>query len=319
LYRLAGNTKKNPLRDSKAQIIHMPPKVSVVIASIVGAPFIDECIASVLHQKDAPEYEVIVSDCRGKENVQRLAAQFPQVRFIEHAQRETVPRLRRAAVEHAQGEFVAVIEEHCLAGEDWIARLVAACDSQYVAAGGPIFDYNYRRLRDWVTYFIEYNSYMPPWKDGEAWNLNGANLLYRRNALLANLTALDKGYWEATLHPKLLAEGRKMRSVPDAVVYHRGPFDYFYYLRQRYLFSRAFAGARRAEVPVAKRLLYLLASPLVPFLLFARIGQRVLEKGRRTGKFIASTPLILPALFVYVFGECMGYTFGPGKALLEVE
>lgn len=297
----------------------MPPKVTVIVASVVGSPFIDECVESVLRQKGAPQYEVIVSDCRGSENVQRLVTRFPQVRFVEHAKRETVPRLRRSGVEQAQGEFVAVIEEHCLAREDWIAKLIAACDSRYVAAGGPIHDYNYSRLRDWVTYFIEYNAYMPPWPDGEASNLNGANLIYRREVLLANLDALDKGYWEATLHPKLLAEGSKLRSVPDAVVYHRGPFDYFYYLRQRYLFSRAFAGARRGEVPLAKRVAYIVASPLVPVLLLARIGQRVAEKKKRIGKFVVSTPLILPALCVYAFGECMGYAFGPGNALREVE
>jgi len=297
----------------------MPPKVSVVIASIVGPPFIDECVASVVNQKGAPEYEVIVSDCRGPENVARLRARFPQVRFVESAQRETVPRLRRLGVERAEGEFIAVIEEHCLAREDWVATLVAAFQPGYVAVGGPIFDYNYRRLRDWVTYFIEYNSYMPPWPDADTTNLNGANLAYRREALLNNLELLDHGYWEATLHPKLLNEGGRFRSVPQAVVYHRGPFDYFYYVRQRYLFSRAFAGARRNELDSKRRLIYLLAAPLLPFVLYARIGQRVWEKKQRVSKFVACSPLLLPALVVYVFGEWMGYAFGPGKALLEVE
>jgi hypothetical protein len=241
------------------------------------------------------------------------------VRFVESAGRETVPRLRRLGVEQARGEIVAIIEEHCLAREDWIASLAAAFAPGYAAAGGPIFDYSYRRLRDWVTYFIEYNSYMPPWPDGDTSVLNGANLAYRRDVLTANLDLLDHGYWEASLHPKLLSEGGRFRSVPGAVVYHRGPFDYFYYLRQRYLFSRAFAGARRSSLSAIQRLAYLVAAPVVPLLLFARIGQRVWEKKQRVGPFVAASPLIFPALVVYVFGEWMGYAFGPGRALLEVE
>ena len=267
----------------------------------------------------APEFEVIVADCRGAENVTRLRGKFPQARFVEQAQRETVPKLRRIGVEQARGEIVAIIEEHCLAKDDWLATIAAALTPEYVACGGPIFDFNYVRLRDWVTYFVEYNSSLPPWPDGETTFINGANLAYRREALLANFALLDHGYWEATLNPKLLAEGKKFRSVPTMTAYHRGPFDYFYYLRQRYLFSRAFSGARRGSLSAAQRAAYLLAAPLVPFLLFARMGARVLEKKCRVGKFFAASPLIFPALCVYTVGEWMGYAFGPGRALMEVE
>jgi glycosyltransferase involved in cell wall biosynthesis len=295
------------------------PKVSVVIASIVGPPFIDDCLASLCSQRGAPEHEVIVADCRGSENVRRLAARFPQVRFIERQRRETVPRLRRLGVEAARGEIVAIIEEHCLAKEDWLATLATAFTPEYVAVGGPVFHCNYRRLRDWVTYFLEYRSYLPPWPDGSTTSLNGANLAYRREVLLANLKLLDQSYWEAMLHPKLLAEGARFRSVPAMVVYHRGPFDYFYYLRQRYLFSRAFAGSRRATLSPSQRAAYLAAAPAVPFLLLARMGARVWQKRCRVDKFMYSLPLLMPALGIYVFGEFMGYAFGPGKALSKVE
>ncbi len=295
------------------------PRVSVVIASVVGAPFIDECLESVFAQRGSPEFEVLVVDCQGPENTARLAGRFPQARLIPCGSRETVPHMRRLGVEQAQGEFVAIIEEHCLAREDWMATLTGAFTARYAAVGGPVFDYNYHRLRDWVTYFVEYSSYLPPWPDGDTWNLNGANLAYRREVLLANLDLLDEGYWEATLHPKLLAEGAKFRSVPGMVVYHRGPFDYGYYLRQRYLFSRAFAGARRSTLSAGQRALYLLAAPAVPLLLLARMAGRVWEKKCRVGRFLLSVPLLIPALTTYVIGEWMGYAFGPGDALLEVE
>ncbi len=296
-----------------------PPKVSVVIASVVGPPFIDDCLASVFAQRSAPAFEVIVVDCRGAENVARLAARFPEVRFIQCAGREAVPHLRRLGVERARGEIVAIIEEHCLAKEDWLATLATAFAPGYAAVGGPVAAYNYRRLRDWVTYFIEYNSYLPPWSDGDAFNLSGANLAYRREALQANLGLLSHGYWEATLHPKLLDEGAKFRSVPGMVVYHRGPFDYFYYLRQRYLFSRGFAGARRPTLSISQRAAYLLAAPAVPFLLLARMAARILAKKCHGDKFLLSLPLLIPAVTIYVVGEWMGYAFGPGQVLLEVE
>jgi glycosyltransferase involved in cell wall biosynthesis len=295
-----------------------PPVVSVVIASIVGPPFIDDCLASVFAQKDAPAFEVIVVDCRGPENVARLRRGFPQARFVELDKRETVPQLRRIGVEHAQGGIVAVIEEHCVAAEDWLSTLVSAFSSEYVAVGGPI-EFRGGRLRDWITYFIEYNSYLPPWPEGDAWKLADANVGYRREVLTANLDSLSGGYWEATLHHKLLSEGARFCSVPGLIVYHRGPFDYGYYLRQRYLFSRAFAGARRTNLSAPKRVIYLLAAPAIPFVLLARTASRVFAKGCHPGKFVACLPLIVPAMTIYVVGEWMGYAFGPGRALMEVE
>ena len=295
-----------------------PPVVSVVIASIVGPPFIDDCLASVFAQKNAPAFEVIVVDCRGPDNVARLAQRFPEVRFIPLQQRETVPQLRRIGVEQAQGEIVAVIEEHCVAADNWLATLCAAFSLEYVAVGGPI-EFRGGRLRDWVTYFIEYNSYLPPWPEGKAYKLADANVGYRREVLISNLEQLSAGYWEATLHYKLLSEGAKFRSVPGLIVYHRGPFDYGYYLRQRYLFSRAFAGARRGTLSPAKRAVYLLAAPAIPIVLLARTGARVFAKKCHVGKFLLCLPLIIPAMVIYVIGEWMGYAFGPGRALMEVE
>lgn len=185
--------------------------------------------------------------------------------------------------------------------------------------GGPVAAADFRRLRDWVTYFIEYNGYLPPWPDGDTWSLSGANLAYRRETLQANLNLLSGGYWEATLHPKLLAEGARFRGVRNMIVYHRGPFDYLYYLRQRYLFSRAFAGARRGDLSALQRLAYLLAAPAIPLLLLGRMAARVWAKKCHVDKFVLSLPLLIPAITIYVVGEWMGYAFGPGRALMEVE
>ena len=295
------------------------PTVSVVIASIVGGPFIDDCLASVFAQKDAPRFEVIVADCRGPENVARLAKRFPETRFIKLRKRETVPQLRRIGAEQARGEIVAIIEEHCLAADNWLAALSSAFSPGYVAVGGPVDFRKDSRLRDWITYFIEYNSYLPPWSDGDTFNVGSANAAYRREALLSNVALLNDGYWEATLHPKLLSEGAKFRSVPSMIAYHRGPFDYFYYLRQRYLFSRAFAGARRRNISAAQRVGYLLAAPAIPVLLLSRIGSRVFTKKCYPNKFLLSLPLLIPAMTSYVVGEWVGYAFGPGRALMEVE
>lgn len=299
-------------------MVEKHPRVSVVIASLVGPPFIDECLRSLESQAHECGAEVIVVACGDQAYAQRIDRAFPWVRVIHRSERETVPGLRRHGVLEASGDIIAVIEEHCLAAPDWLRSVMDAhASGKYGVVGGPVVDYAYGRLRDWVVYFCEYNGYLPPWRDEETYNLGSANIAYKRQLLLLYEGLLKDGYWEAGLHPKLIADGVKFRSVPGMIVHHRGPFDYGYYLQQRYWFSRAFAGAR--NLTAARKAAYLVASPLVPFLLLARMAQRVFRQRCRVEKFAQVLPLLIPVLMVYVAGEFVGYLAGPGDALLKVE
>jgi glycosyltransferase involved in cell wall biosynthesis len=294
--------------------------LSIVIASKVGAPFIDDCLTSLEQEAKTLAAEVIVVACGTAAYARRICQKFPWVRVIHHSGREGVPALRQYGVEQASGDVVAIIEEHCLAANNWLHKALAAHRrGDYGAVGGPVVDSTYKRLRDWVVYFCEYNGSLPPAFDGEAFNLNGANIAYRRQVLIDHKHLLGDGYWEASLHPTLLAEGVKFLSVPDMVVHHRGPFDFGYYLQQRYWFSRAFAGARAKTLPTSRRLAYLVAAPLVPAILLARMAWQVWRKRCHVGKFVRSFPLLIPALTVFVAGEWIGYLVGPGEALSKVE
>ncbi|MCI0412545.1 glycosyltransferase [bacterium] len=297
----------------------LTPKVSVVVASVVGPPFVDDCIASLAQQEDEPDFEVLVVDCHGEGTRNRLQQKYPFVKIFPQDSRKTIPELRRIGVENARGDFVAIIEEHCTAAKNWVNTIANSFDPQVAAIGGTVQDDNYVRLRDWVTYFVEYNAYMPPMPQGNVYDLPGNNVAFRKEILLKHLSQLKEGYWEAFLYSRLAEEGAILKSVPAMVVYHRGPFPYGYYLGQRYLFSRAYAGARRKVMPPGKRFIYTLVSPALPALLLARISARVLQKKHRVGKYVRTFPLLIPAAVVYIAGELMGYLFGPGDALMKVE
>jgi glycosyltransferase involved in cell wall biosynthesis len=296
------------------------PKLSVVIASIVGPPFIDDCLGSLEDQARELGAEVIVAACGTEEYASRISRTFPWVKVLHSPVRETVPELRRRGVDQATGDIVAIIEEHCLADGKWLYNAVRAHSSgDYAAVGGPVADHGYRRLRDWLVYFVEYNGSLPPAPAGEVTFLNGANIAYRRQALVDYHALLGQGYWEASLHPALLVAEMRFLSAPGMAVYHRGPFNLGYYLKQRYWFSRAFAGARAKEMPPSRRLAYLLAAPLLPGVLLARMALRVWSKRCRVGRFVLTLPLFVPALAALVAGEWVGYAAGPGDALSKVE
>ena len=296
------------------------PAVSVVVASGAGGEFLPRCLASLQGQVAEVAGEILVVDRTGETTRRRLAREFPDARVIaapaDH--RPTVPEMRRIGVEHARADLVAILEEHCTAPAGWAPAIMDGFRAGDVAIGGPILDSGFPRLRDWVVYFSEYHNYLPPWPDGERPALNGANIAYRREAVLRHRDVLDGGYWEVVLHPRLMQDGT-FRAVNAMGAHHTGPFDYRYYLRQRYLLSRVWGGTQKDHVPGTTRLAHLVAGPLFPLFLCARVTRRVLAQKRLLGAYVESLPLLVPAWIAYAWGEWLGYLVGPGHALEEVE
>jgi glycosyltransferase involved in cell wall biosynthesis len=295
------------------------PQLSVVVASCVGPPFITRCLESLEKQRGQAEIECIVVDRAGSEVVKQIERDFPWVRLIRRPSGESVPDLRRCGIAMAQAEYVAIIEEHCMAHDDWIATILRCLREPVAAIGGVVQDAHYERLMDWAVYFTEYNAYMPPVQRGETYDICAANCVYRRDLLLKHLPEVGSGYWEAGLNHTLLASGERLLSEPDLIVYHTGPFRFFYYLRQRFLFSRAFAGIRRHHVSSGFRIAYLLLAPLLIPLLLARTTMRIVAKKHRIGTYIQTLPYMIPITATYVLGEWVGFLTGPGDSLSKIE
>jgi len=298
----------------------MAPKVSIVIASAAGGEFLARCLASLRNQAAARGAEVIVVDRAGEEQRARIVREFPGVRVLAapSSPRATVPQLRRIGAEAAAGAIVAVLEEHCTAPPRWIEAIESSFRPGDAAIGGPILDSGFRRVRDWVVYFSEYHAFMPPWRDGPRAALNGANIAYDREKLLRHRGVLDSGYWEVVLHPLLAREG-ELRAVNAMGAQHTGPFDFGYYLRQRYLLSRVWGGTQKDRVGIGVRAAHIVLAPVFPFVMLARIGVRALEGRRLLGHFVAAAPMLFVAMCALTWGETLGYLFGPGDALAEVE
>jgi hypothetical protein len=297
--------------------------VSVVIASGAGGDFLFRLLDALEPQARAESAEVIVPDRVGGATMSRLQRDYPWVTAFPvprhpDGRKPGIPELRAAGVDRARHEVVAVIEEHCRPPAGWLRAIRESFAPDDAAIGGPILDDAWQRRRDWVVYFSEYHNYLPPWPDGPRTMLNGANTAYRRALLIRHREALARGYWEVEVHPLLERDGR-MRGLQRLGAHHTGPFDFRYYLRQRYLLARVWGAMQRGKVSAARRLFYLVFAPAFPLLLLARIASRVRRSGRYAARFAGALPLLVPVTVAYVLGEWSGYAFGFGSALEDVE
>ncbi len=291
------------------------PRLTVVVASVNGFPYLGDCLDSL--QSTAPWAEVIVADSTDEATRARVREEWPSVRLLMFDEQMTVPELRAAGIAAALAPCAALIEDHCVVRPGWADGIARRHEEGHAVVGGPVHNAVDDRLRDWAAFFCEYSAYLEPGPTGPAPGLVGMNVSYDRSAVAAMADLLAEGRWENWLHARLLERGFELWADPALVIDHAKDFDLREFLSQRYHYSRSYAGMRNPELGW-KRVVYVLASPLLPPLLYARISRNVLRAGGHTGTLVGATPLVLLYLAVWAFGEAIGYAFGGGRSLLRV-
>ena len=98
-------------------------KLSIVIPVRRATKTLTECVASMRTACHGLDAEVIVAYATADETA-RLAVQLSGVRLVRAEGRRSVPQLRRDGVKAAQGEYVLITEDHCIARDDWARTLL---------------------------------------------------------------------------------------------------------------------------------------------------------------------------------------------------
>ena len=86
----------------------MTPKLSVVVESVNGVPYLERCLEAI--QARAPEAEVVVADWTDEPTRALVRDRWPRVRLLSFDRPMAVPELRAAGI--ARAPYVAVIEDH---------------------------------------------------------------------------------------------------------------------------------------------------------------------------------------------------------------
>lgn len=294
-------------------------RVSVVIASVNGLPWIDGCLSALEVQLRTFDAEVIVVDCCQDGAAEHIRRNFPEVKLLHLSDRLSIPKLRAIGLSHASGDIIAFIKDVCIVSEDWAHQVLREHRSGYLAVGGAVENGAIERITDWAAYFCEYSQAMLPLPYGEVNAITGANVSYKREALELVPEWTRSNCWEYFIHEELRKVGVKFLSAPSVVVQLTKELGFVHFISQRFHYSRSFAAMRVAGASRAKRLFYILSTPFVPVLMAWRISRRLLQKKRHYREFFLSFPLLAVFLCGYACGELAGYAFGPGKSLEKVE
>lgn len=294
-------------------------KISVVIACVNGLPSIDECLTALEEARGTHDVEILVMNCCTDGTVEHVEKKFPLVRLFHFSIRLGIPELRAKGITQATGDIVSIIEDHCNVQKIWFDEIIKAHQQGYMAVGGTVVNGSVERILDWSVFLCEYSGVMPPAPSGEVDGIAGNNASYRKEIFARVDETVMNQCWEFFIHEELKNAGIKFLSVPSIVVDHKKEFGFWYFMSQRYHYSRSFAGMRRARTSIPKRAFYVCVSPLIPGLILWRMSKQILQKQRHVKQFVLSIPYLVPFLVSYAVGEFVGYLLGPGTSLLKVE
>lgn len=292
-------------------------------ASTVDSTRILETLDALMHQTGDHEVEVIVADRLQDGITREIGERYPQVRLLRAHAGASLPVLRAWALEHASGEFIAVTEDHCVPDPDWLVNIADAyrrAPPETLAVGGCIGNGIGESVLDWATFLCEYGYFLPPVREGVTAVLPGMNLAYRRTALESvPPQSLREGFWETTTHPLLNAPGPRFYATGSIRVMHKKKFTLGFFLSQRFLYSRYYAGRRLAREQVWRRAWMCLGTVLLPPLLLYRFYRGIWPKRHGRRELLAATPYLVLFSLVWAAGEMVGYAAGAGAALAALE
>ncbi len=279
-----------------------------------------EALDSLAHNQGGIACEVILVDRRGDELSKQIAARHPSVRLIDCAPNMTLPEMRTVALESSSAAIVAVTEDHCVPCDNWLGQILLGLrDPGIVAVGGCVANGIDDTPFDWATFLCEYSFFHPPVAEGRTDVLPGMNVAYCRSALeRIPRERLTAGFWETTVHPLLLKQGGRFVSLNAMRMNHCKRFSVGLFLRQRYLYSRYYAGIRFRRGDILHRCIAAGLSVILPPLLLWRMRKSAQKKGLHK-PFWRALPSLCLMVTIWAFGEIVGYLAGPGSALAEIE
>lgn len=293
----------------------MNPKLSIIIGSKDAGDTLGECLSALESQGGRDGVEIIVVDGSGDDTAEIVCKRFPKVTLIRPPESLLTPQLWEIGISRSRGDVVAITTANCIPREDWIGQILKKHEAPYAGIGGAVENGRASGLIGWSIYFTRYSSYMLPFSEAAVKDFAGDNASYKRSALDSCEDSRRSGFWEPFVHAELVDKGFELLKTPDIVVYHKKSFTMSGFMKQRFVHGRQFGSSRASGVSGAVRAVYVVSSPLIPFVLLYRVARRVIVKNRYVTKFLLSLPVTALFFLSWTAGEAAGYIWKPNDSM----
>lgn len=291
-----------------------PPEISVVL--VVGNRRLrsSQALESVLRQEGLERAEVIVIDAGDADATRLPGLHGDRVRHVPIPADAGFGTLKAEGVRRAKAPIVAFLEDHVEARPGWLVGLLQAFEDGWDAVGVEVHNANPEVGIGEAVGSINYGLWAPPMKAGPATMLAGNNAAYRKDALAAYGSDLERLLISDTVLQEMLVEdGGRLYAQPAAAIEHRNPTTLWTGVKAEFLYHWPY-GAVRSEAlnwSWSQRLKYILLAPGIVGLRWARLLRLMrTEKFSSTVKFFNAAVIALCLVTAAVAGQTLGILFG---------
>ena len=284
-----------------------PPTLSAILVTRDHWSTLSRALACLQRQTAAAQLEVVVVAPRAAHLgvPPEAAAGLHSLQLVEVDAIHNREQAGAAGVRAARAPFVVFVEDHVYAAPDWAAALSAAQAGGWAAIGPLVLTANAGAL-PLACHLADYGHWCDPAQGGPVKLLSNSNTCYERAALLALPGALED--WlddQPRLQAHLLAQGRRLLFEPRAQLWHLNFSQWDAWVRLRLCCGWAFGAGRSRGWPVARRLLYVSAAPLIPLVNLRRLLALAGRSGVRGGARLLAALMAL--VLLEALGELLGY------------
>jgi len=139
--------------------------VLIGLVSTEDTDRIFEVLDALQKQQGTYSYEVIIADRLQKSPGAVIKENYPGLELIACPSSTSLPGLRTLALDKATGNYIVVIEDHCVPSANWlesIARAFQEAPEGTVAVGGCVENGVNDTALDWASFFCEYSAFLEP-------------------------------------------------------------------------------------------------------------------------------------------------------------
>ncbi len=298
-------------------------KLSVVVVTVYSGDHLATCLDTLTRESRALPVEIIaVFDDRVRD-ITSLEERFPEVRFLKIEGTTNQEHMRTAGIKASTGDIVALTVDHSYASEYWCAQLIEEHRSSHAAIGGGLeMGTQPETIVNSAVHFYDYCNYgyyQQPVVEGPATNLSDCNSSYKRADLEDIRSAWENGFQMALVNWALRDAGKTLWMTPRLLVHQCRDISLGRAATVALRRGRVFASLRAGKKALPTRLVYALASVLLPVLLLRRLMTNFMKKRVHVARFVKSLPVMVILNILWSLGEMTGYLTGTAPESVDVD
>jgi hypothetical protein len=294
------------------------PEMSVVLVTRGSFRSIRKTVRHLVRQtfRDRLELLIVVPSREGLKLDDSEVQGFGAVQVLEVGPIHSMSQAKVAAARNATTPVVAFAEDHCYPDPDWAEHLIRAHRQSCAAVGPAVKNANPHTLISWVSYLMSHVRWNEPVATGPTNGLPWHNTSYKRNLLLeygpelASLLSV-----EGFLQDSLAARGHQLYLASMTKVSHVNASLLSSMLAHAFVGGRLYGAlrARYGKWSPLRRLLYIVAAPLIPLVRLRRTCRDIRRIGEQERLLPRALPALCAGLTFHALGELTGYAIGVGS------